>query len=408
MKKIRIISVVISALLILSACSKNIENTCGGEIETTSETTVITTEETVITTEAIPEDITVRVTAAGDNLIHSSIYNQAHNRSEDGTYDFEYAYENIRTLICGDLNILNQETPICNDIFEPSTYPCFNSPTQLGDEMLSLGFNAFCHANNHILDKGMKGVEATLDYWSDKDAVVYGAYRNEDDMNNIRTRNVNGINFSFVGFTEHTNGIRIPEDSDIKVIYTSDLETIEKQIKSARLQSDVVVVSVHWGVENSHIITDAQRELAQKMADWGADIIIGTHPHVIQNMDELTSSDGRNVLVVYSLGNFISAQNVGNRMIGGVLDFNVTKSFKNDSITIDEIKFIPVITHYDYGYSNIRVYPFSEYTREMASSHGVRSNSHFDYDFILETLRNNVDEKYLVLDNIEEKTDVAA
>lgn len=409
MKKTRVFAIIMSALLALSACGKKIQNV-GGEIEVTSETTAETT--TVVTTEAIPDDAIVHITAAGDNLIHSSIYNQAHKRSADGTYDFEYAYENIRGLICGDLNILNQETPICNDEFEPSTYPCFNSPTQLGDEMLSIGFNAFCHANNHILDKGTKGVNATLDYWSDKDATVYGAYRNEDDMNNIRTKEINGVKFSFLGFTEHTNGINIPADSDVKVIYTSDLETIEKQISDARKISDVVIVSVHWGTENSHIINDAQKTLAQQMADWGADIIIGTHPHVIQDMEELTSADGRNVLVAYSLGNFISAQDVGNRMIGGVLDFKVTKSFRNNSITISDIKFIPVVTHYDYGFSNVRVYPFSEYTRELAAVHGVRNKSHFDYDFIIETLKNNVNEKYLVLDttadDVENEIDTAA
>lgn len=404
MRKIRLISCFLVVSLLFSACAKEIESTAGGEIITT---TVATTTEPVVTTEPIPAPVTVKVTAAGDNLIHSSIYNQAHKRSENGTYDFGYAYENIRPLICGDLNILNQETPICNDVFEPSTYPCFNSPTQLGNEMLDIGFNAFCHANNHILDKGMKGVEATLDYWADKDAVVYGAYRNEEDMNNIRTRNINGITFSFLGFTEHTNGIRIPEDSEIEVIYTEEIETIEKQIKSAREQSDVVVVSVHWGVENSHIITDAQRNLAQQMADWGADVIIGTHPHVVQDMDEITAADGRNVLVMYSLGNFISAQSVGNRMIGGVVDFNVTKNFEYDSIMISDVKFIPVITHYDYNYSNVRVYPLSQYTRELASNHGIRANSHFDYDFIIETLKENINERYLVLENIdtEEETE---
>ena len=94
-------------------------------------------------------------------------------------------------------------------------------------------------------------------------------------------------------------------------------------------------------------------------------------------------------------------------MIGGVVDFNVTKNFEYDSIMISDVKFIPVITHYDYNYSNVRVYPLSQYTRELASNHGIRANSHFDYDFIIETLKENINERYLVLENIdtEEETE---
>lgn len=377
---------------VLSACGDNV-------VETMELLPPEVTLPIVTTTEPpVPEDSMVHLTAAGDNLIHSSIYKQAQARATDGGYDFDFAYEHIKPLINGDINILNQETPICNDIFEPSTYPCFNSPTQLGDKMLSLGFNVFNHANNHILDRGVKGTEATLDYWASKNAIVCGAYRNEEDMNDIRLRTQNDITFSFLGFTEHTNGLKVREGSDVKVIYTSDLETIEKQITEAKKLSDVVVVSVHWGVENSHIITDAQRGLAQKMADWGADIIIGTHPHVIQDMEFIKRNDGTPVLVAYSLGNFISAQDVNNRMIGGVLDFNVRKNGVTEEITIEDVKFIPVVTHYDWGFADIRVYPFSEYTKELADAHGVRAKSDFSYDFIVKTLTDNISKEFLVMD----------
>lgn len=392
-RKISLTIILCLLMTVFSACSENVSPT-GGVPEITLP--VMTTAETE---PPPPDDSIVHITAAGDNLIHSSIYNQAHARATDGGYDFEYAYENIRPLISGDINILNQETPICNDIFEPSTYPCFNSPTQLGNQMLSLGFNVFNHANNHILDRGVKGTEATLDYWATKENVtVCGAYRNEEDMNNIRLREENGITFSFLGFTEHTNGLKVREDSDVKIIYTADLETIERQITEAKKLSDVVVVSVHWGVENSHIISDAQRSLAQKMADWGADIIIGTHPHVIQGMEFIKRSDGTPVLVAYSLGNFISAQDVNNRMIGGVLDLNVRKNGATGEITIEDVKFIPVVTHYEWGFANIRVYPFSEYTKELASTHGVQKKTEFSYDFIVKTLKENISEEFLTMD----------
>lgn len=389
-QKLKLTALVLSMLMLFTACGAEPIET----IVIVEETTATTTTET---TPPPPTETTVRVTAAGDNLIHSSIYNQAAKRSQDGTYDFDFAYENIEDIIVGDLNILNQETPV-NDEFEPATYPCFCSPSQLGDKMTDLGFNAFNHANNHILDKGTRGVIATLDYWDTKENIaVCGAYRDTADMESISTLTINDITFSFLGFTEHTNGLRIPEDSEIRVIYTSETDVIEQQIKAAREISDVVVVSVHWGVENSQTVIDAQRNLGQNMADWGADIIIGTHPHVIQSMEEITAADGRNVLVAYSLGNFISAQSVNDRMIGGVLDFEVTKQYSDNSISIDNIKFIPVVTHYDYNYSNVRVYSLDKYTPELAASHGINVNSPFSYDFIIETLQKNIDEEYLVL-----------
>lgn len=386
-----------TAAFVFTACGAPTIEDVGGVPELT--VPAVTTTVTEATKPPVPQDTVIHFTAAGDNLIHSSIYNQAQRRSEDGTYDFDFAYDNIRGLICGDINLLNQETPIANDIFEPSTYPCFNSPTQLGDTMLDLGFDVFNHANNHILDRGAKGTNATLDYWaSKKGATVCGVYRNEEDMANIRTVERDGVVFSFLGFTEHTNGIKLPEDSELQVIYTSETDKIQSQIEAAAEISDFVVVSVHWGVENSHNVTDAQRNLAKSMADWGADLIVGTHPHVLQTLEWVEADDGRRVLTAYSLGNFISAQDVGNRMIGGVLDLNVRKDGATGKLFIESPKLIPVITHYDYGFSNVRVYPFKDYTAELASSHGVRQNSHFDYDFIMKTLTEIIPEEFLKLD----------
>ena len=107
------------------------------------------------------------------------------------------------------------------------------------------------------------------------------------------------------------------------VIYTSELDVIESQITQAAQLADLVVVSNHWGVEGSHTITDAQRNLAQQMVDWGADVIIGTHPHVVQDAQWLTAADGRQCFVAYSLGNYLNAQSTMDTMIGAVLDFTI-------------------------------------------------------------------------------------
>jgi len=343
--------------------------------------------------------------AVGDNLIHNTIYIQAQNRASNGqAYDFYPAYEKVAGLLEGaDFAFINQETLLASKVFDPSSYPRFNSPTEVGDTMLDLGFNLFSHSNNHALDQGAQGINATLDYWDskeglDEDFLVTGLFRDEDDMNRIRVMEKNGISLALVAFTEHTNGLKLLAASENKIIYTSETEIVKDQIQKAREQADIVVVSVHWGIENSHEVTDSQRELAQQMFDWGADIILGTHPHVLQPIEPLASSDGkRKGYVIYSLGNFISAQDVGDNLVGGILNFTISKDTKTGEISIDQPYLEPIVTHYETVWQrNLCLYPLSEYTEELAEAHGVRKNSPgFSVQYIWDMLEETIGEDYL-------------
>lgn len=403
----------LSIILSLTSCGKPVEDvpamaTVYSVSETTEAitvTTVTTTEATTTTTvvtEPEPEFATVSIAAVGDNLIHSSIYKQAASRSADGGYDFTYAYENAVPLIRdADMAIINQETLICNDKYEPSTYPRFNSPVALGDYMLEIGFDVFTIANNHTLDKNEDGLQACLDYWDSREnAIVAGAYRDAEDRANIRTGEFEGITFSFLSYTEYLNGLYLPEGSVMEIGDAFDVDTIVKEITAAKEVSDVCIVAMHWGVENSDVISDYQRSTAKTLVDAGADIIIGNHPHVLRDIEEIEREDGSIALCAYSLGNFISAQSVGQNLIGGVLNFDVTmrideKAEENQHPIIDNIEFIPVITHYDGNYHDIRIYPLNLYTRELADSHGVKSMSKFGYEYIFEILDKNISDKYL-------------
>lgn len=392
---IPIIAILIFTITIFSSEENRNSDFIKEEVTTTA---AASAETTVITTMTEPDPV-VRVFAAGDNLIHAAIYNQAKSRSTNGGYDFDYAYQHVADLVePADLAILNQETPIANDLFAPSDYPLFNSPTQLGDKMIDMGFNVISHSNNHILDKGEKGLLATLDYWDSRNMLVYGAYRDEEDLNTIPTMNINGINFSFLGFMEHTNGLYLPENSKAELVYTSEIETMQRLIKSANDISDTVVVSVHWGTEISNTITDQQRNLAKLFVEWGADVIIGTQPHTVQSMEYLNKPDGGQAFVAYSLGNFISAQERNLAMIGVTVDFNVTKNLKTGMISIKDIKAVPVISHYGSDYSNVTVYPYNQYNQELANSHGVRARGEFSMDYINKILIDNIPKEFLRLE----------
>ncbi len=342
------------------------------------------------------EPITVRFLAAGDNLIHSSIYEQAKRRSTNGGYDFSYAYAHIADYIAAaDVAVLNQETVI-DPSKEPSSYPTFNSPPELGEEMLKIGFDVFNLANNHILDKGVNSVLAELDYWKERNAVVCGAYRNDEDLNTVHTLTAKGVTFSFIGVTEMTNGISLPDNTDVRLIYTENEPLIEDQIKRAKENSDVVIVNCHMGTEDSHVVTDAQQALYEKMVEWGADVIIGNHPHVLQKVEYMIKPDGGQALVIYCLGNFISAQSNAPNLIGGLMDFDITYDPAEEKATVSYANLIPTVTHYDSGYSDIRLYPLSEYTDELASRHGVRArNSSFSLSYIQSLVSEQIESQFL-------------
>lgn len=391
--------------LLLTGCS-SLEN--AETVQPPSQTDITTQAATVTelseietmppeTTEEIPEvkpkeTHTISFCAVGDNLIHSPIYRQA--QKAEG-YDFSAAYSGVKDIIeNADLAVINQETLICNDMYEPSNYPRFNSPAALGDYMTELGFDVFTLANNHCLDYGEEGLSYSLDYWESRKALTAGVYRNEEDKSHIRTGEFGGITFSFLSYTESLNGLYLPSTSEMVIGDVNDLEGMLADIRAAKEISDVCVVALHWGVEGSGIIEEWQREYAAKLAEAGADIIIGNHPHVLRDI-EMIEREGNDAVCAYSLGNFISAQNVGTNLISGILEFNVTYTEGDSTPVISDVRLTPIVTHYDNGYANLRLYKLSDYTPELAAAHGVHSYSSFGYDFIVEKLKGAVDERFL-------------
>ena len=352
------------------------------------------------TPEPTPLVQSVRFSATGDNLIHEGLYNQARARAGGEGYDFSAAYEPMRAFYADyDVNWLNQET-LVNDAYEPSGYPCFSTPGDITDALYDLGFRVFSLSNNHSYDKGAGGIAASREHWAamPDDVVTAGFYNLSDPTDSLATQTVNGITIGYLSYTEHTNGIPTPADTDYGVIYLDETDVIEAQIDALRPACDVLVVSCHWGVEGSHEVTDAQRATAQWLADAGADLIIGTHPHVTQTAEWLTAGDGRPVFVAYSLGNFISAQAQADNMIGAVLGITMEKTTAPDgsvTVALKDPGLYPTVTQYEAGYRDIRVYPYPDYTDEMGAAHG---NFTLSRDQIRSVLENSIDAEFLVLD----------
>ncbi|MCH5203807.1 MAG: CapA family protein [Oscillospiraceae bacterium] len=328
------------------------------------------------TSEPVSEPLpnpTVRLLCAGDNLIHSTIYKQAFNRTGGNGYDFSPVYEEVADIIKNaDYAILNQETIITNE-FEPSNYPLFVTPEACGDHMVDIGFDAMSVSNNHLLDKGEKGLKATLKYWSEKhpDILVYGASTKEK-KDEIPVVDINGIKFAFLGFMEHTNQNSLPSNTDMSITYLYETERIKKLVKEADKIADVVVVSPHYGVETTGVVSASQKQITQDLVDWGADIIIGTQAHTVQPMEYVTKPDGGQAFVFYCLGNLVSHMDVPLGMMGMIGELTVTKDLQTGEIILSEPKAIPIVTHYDStsSHANLKIYLWDNYTEELAKKHG--------------------------------------
>lgn len=397
------------AVLLAVAAFAMGKNLAGDSKDPGSSSLPVATPEPTPTPTPEPVVTTVKVSATGDNLIHDALYKQA-NRRAGGSgfdtamgYDFGALYEHVAPFYKDyDVNWLNQETLVTDEL-EPSNYPCFSTPGDLGRHMYDLGFRVFSLSNNHTYDKGSAGIAATRRFWDamPDDCLTTGLVSNDEDDSAITLQTVNGVTIAYLSYTDHTNGIPQPSDAEAHVILSSQTDVIQRQVSRAAELADFVLVGMHWGIENSHTISDSQRAMAQQLADWGADVVIGTHPHVVQDMQWLTSADGRQVLVAYSLGNFVSAQSVGDNLIGMTMTFDLTKTQNPDGTietAVSNGKAHPTVTHYDSGYADITCYFFKDYTEELANRHGVRSNTPaFSYEYIRSVLESNISPEFLDL-----------
>lgn len=359
-----IVPVVIAVLVICGfAVSGHITKNMDSEMPTAQTTAETTTQATTNTVSS------VSLVAVGDNLIHNTLISAG--EQEDGSLNYTSFYEHIKSDISSaDIAVINQETVLGGSEFEYTGYPIFNSPWEIGTAAIDAGFDIFTCATNHSLDKGYSGIEQECAFFEQHPEVVHvGTNDSEEDYNSIVYYEKNGIRFAILNYTYGTNGIPIPESSPW-CVNMMDKDKITSDVNTARQNADVVIVFPHWGTENSTSVSDYQREYVQLFSDLGVDIVIGTHPHVLQPVEWVENeTTGKRMLVYYSLGNFISHQTSLNQLCGGMAEINIEK--RNDEISITSAKLTPVVCWYsssggDYEFS---VYKLSDYTDDLGSSH---------------------------------------
>ena len=234
----------------------------------------------------VKEDININMSVIGDIMCHNSQYQDAFNGS---TYDFSYVFEDIKHYITSaDISIGNLETTFAGKERGYSSYPTFNTPEQLATNLKDMGIDVLTTANNHSLDKGYSGLESTLKFLDEADISHTGTYSSAEEQNKILIKDVNGIKIAFLAFTYGTNGIPVPSGKDY-CINLIDEDFIIKQLNLAKEQNpDLICVSMHWGIEYQTKQNKEQEALADFLFENGVDIILGSHPHVLQPMEKRT------------------------------------------------------------------------------------------------------------------------
>ncbi len=279
----------------------------------------------------IEETITTTATIGmvGDVLLHNPIYRYS---------NFDFAFEAVKDKMSGiDFLLANQESMPGGVELGLSTYPKFNSPKHILPALQTAGVDMVTFANNHTFDKGEIGVQKSIDHANEYGMPYVGAYESFKDRKTERIVEVNGIKIGILAYTYGTNIELDLTDKEYLVNYINR-ERITRELAAIKPSVDMTIVSLHWGPEYSIDTSDDQQQLAEYVADAGADVIFGHHPHVLQRYSEIG-----NTKVFFSLGNFYSAQPFDYTNFGGIARLSVTKEQTGDqtNITIEDPRFLP-------------------------------------------------------------------
>lgn len=291
------------------------------------------------------KEITFTMTAIGDVMCHNTQYWDAYNKLTD-TYDFSYVFEDIKYYTeAADITVGSLETSFAGKERGYSNYPTFNSPDDLAYAVKDIGVDVLSTAGNHCLDMGFSGLSRTIDVLDDAGLSHLGTYKTQEDRDTVLFKDVKGVKIAFINYTYGTNGIPIPSGKPFSVNLI-DRDLIKKDIESAKSQNaDMIVACMHWGTEYRTTANPEQEELADFLFKNGVDIILGNHPHVLEQMEKknVTLADGttKECFVIYACGNFICDQNAENTRNSIILNLTITKH-KDKKITIDTANYIPI------------------------------------------------------------------
>lgn len=368
------------------------ENTENGDnlavtesIETESTETEVT--EPVEPVYAGPE---ISIIMVGDMLMHTPV--EESSLQEDGTYSYEAIFANtVSEIQAADLAIVNQEVIIAGESMGVSGYPAFNAPFELGHDLIEAGFDVICHGTNHALDQGKKGLKNCLSFWEENypEVPVLGIHGSQEDQDEIYVYEQDGVKIAVLNFTYGTNGIALPSDMPYAVDMLEEEKVVAALAKAEEL-ADFTVVCPHWGNEYELGVVSSQEKWTDIFFENGVDLVIGTHPHVIEPIEMIVDeTTGQSMLVYYSIGNFVnwtssSGEGIANRMVGGMAQVSIGMDEAGEAFIMD-YGVEPVVCHLTEGTNGVTTYFLEDYTTVMASENEIiNQDANFSYEYCVE------------------------
>lgn len=381
LRRVQVGLIVLGMFALCTGCSVLTDSSSGESstagIEAVAEPeTILNTEvtEVIETTEEFQESfVTVELLAVGDNLIHEGLYKTG--MKADGEWNYDHVYANVQDEVeAADLAIINQETIFINDRSKISAYPRFGSPPEIGDSLVRTGFDVVLHASNHTVDKGAEGVWDTLNFWKEKhpEITVLGINDSAEAQEEIDVVECKGIRFAMLNYTYGLNGLPVPAEEPY-LVNLLDKEKMTRDIAKAKELADLVVVFLHVGNEYVYEPSEQSKQWVDFLLEQGVDIAINAHPHVLEPYTMLIGEDGHEMLVYYSVGNFVSTQDRIPRLLGGMARITIEMHIHEDGkdFRIKDYTLEPLVAHWNYGTMEFGVYMLEDYTNDMAAKHGI-------------------------------------
>lgn len=286
--------------------------------------------------------ITVRVLTAGDAMAHLPQTNAAWN-ADSGFYTYHDVFKWVAPVVKQyDLRIINFETTLAGLPYKG--YPQFSAPDNYARDLHDAGFNFFVLANNHAVDRYTKGINRTIDVLNTLAISHTGIFKTQAARDSAYPviLNLKGITFAILNCTYGTNGIKPTSPALVNMI---DKEEIKEDIQKARKSNpDLIMMVVHWGDEYRNYPNTFQKNMAAFFIEQGVDVIVGHHPHVLQPVEWRESTfEGKekNVLIIWSLGNFYSNQRARYKNGGMFVNFDVVKNRYTHNTQIKNVTFYP-------------------------------------------------------------------
>ena len=311
-----------------------------------------------------PKEKKMSLVAVGDTLIHGAVFMDAY--IGNNSYDFSGMIADIKPLIEKyDIKYFNQESIIGGKNLGISHYPMFNSPDEIGDNMVDLGFNMVTTANNHTFDKGEAGILYTNEYWKNKGIVHAGTYSSQEERDEVKVYEQNGIKYGLLSYTTVTNGLSAPAGKEYLVNVYSD-ELAKQDVEGLKEKGvDVIIVAMHWGEEYIVDPVSEQKNIAKYLSDLGVNLIIGTHPHIIEPVGYINDT-----LVIYSLGNFISGQGpMGiDKIVGLMVGMDII--VKDSKVTFENLDYKLIYTYSTLSNTKYKLIPFDSLDDDTLRQYG--------------------------------------